>query len=143
MWTLREQERFTRAIAWPGLVSAPLQLSSSDGSPYVQISGIGTQASPITGYVFGNMQDNTTRSVTFIASVSGTLYWNCTASSELNYDFGKLFRSFALMFSISGSGSSTGNISISAGDTVVVSYVKDSSVSRFDDRVTINSLYIA
>lgn len=123
-----------------------LSLSSSpvsDSSPFVGITGRGTSAEPITGYVGGSGQDSTDRNLYLTSSTTGTLYYNCTASSEAGWDYGYLYVNNVLIFQIDGSTNRTGSVAISSGQQVRIRYTKDGSDTAGTDRLIINSLYVA
>jgi len=122
--------------------SSRIVVISSSGGSFVSISGAGTNANRLTGFVAGLNQDSTTREVSLHCTVPGTLYYSFTVSSEECCDRGFFIVNGTQILNIGGSTTSTSTTAIRAGTNLIVRYSKDSSESNGTDRMTINYLYI-
>jgi hypothetical protein len=124
------------------------------------ISGLGTSASPFVISVGG--EDDLDNRAWISVNKTGTLYYSVEASSEDDYDGGRLYLASisptqhtsyvalggatpanytALGLWVDGVGLSTGTVSVTSGSYLVLLYTKDNSTSDGLDNVTA-SLYI-
>ena len=106
--------------------------------------GDGTTASRTTGILNGLIDNNV--SLRFTVTVAGTLYYKITASTEPNYDQGRISRdrsgSSTQLNVVSGSQVSESTVSVLVGDIIRVDYQKDDSGTAGLDRITIDYLYV-
>jgi len=123
--------------------TATIYVFSSPGMPFASFSGTGDFATPLTGFVGGNGVHSSTREVQLRFNKAGVLRWDMTASSEANYDFGRLIVDGTQRVSISGTANSTGTVTITTASTAIVRFVKDINTTTGQDRVNVNSLYVA
>ena len=124
----------------------------SGGTGSHTVTGTGT----ITATVTGNGDDSDTRLWLLIGN-TGTLSYTVTASSEASLDGGRLYLTSAspaqhsaggafdiatlsgltnVSAAVSGTGSSTGTVAVTAGQHLVLRYAKDSSETVGNDRIT-------
>ena len=125
---------------------------STGGTGSHTVTGTGT----ITATVTGNGDDSDTRLWLLIGN-TGTLSYTVTASSEASLDGGRLYLTSAspaqhsagpafdiatlsgltnVSAAVSGTGSSTGTVAVTAGQHLVLRYAKDSSEAVGNDRIT-------
>jgi len=133
--------------------AAAVTFANKYGPGTHSVSGAGT----ITATVTGGGDDGDTR-LWLLIGTSGTLSFTVTASSESGYDGGRLYltssspaaHSFPSYASycidlagftnvsgcVTGTGSSTGSRSVTAGQYLVIRYAKDGGGDENNDRVT-------
>ena len=148
---------FAVAAAYQGSSSA-LPEGNTSGNAYA-ISGDGTSAVPLSLVIGGN--DNCANRVWVAVNQTGTLNWTVTSSSESGYDYGRLYKHSgpvnttilnpngstpagftAISDARSGETSASGNVSVTAGEFLVLAYSKDDSSDSGSDTVTL-SAYIS
>lgn len=131
--------------------TATMYVYSSPGLPFAAFSGTGDPATPLTGYVGGNNIHSSTREVQLRFNRAGVLRWDMAASSETRWDPGRLIVDGVERVSVSGTNNnnssfpqlSTGTVTVTTASTAIVRFTKDNSVSSGQDRVNVNSLYVA
>jgi hypothetical protein len=121
----------------------------SDGWNAYYLSGSGTVSSPMT-LVLGASETRNNK-VWLQVMGSGTLNWTFTVSSEVNYDYGSLHKSSGppssslpagsttIVDSSSGSYTSSGTLTVTQGEFLVLTYFKDSSDDVGNDTVTLTA----
>ena len=131
---------------------SPLPSGNASGDSY-SLSGLGTAASPTT-LILGGVDDSYNK-VWLQAMMSGTLNWTFAVSSEGGYDYGSLYKSSGppsstlpagytvIVGSSDGSYTTTGTLTIAQGEFLILSYLKDSSVSSGTDTVTFSGYIVA
>ena len=138
--------------AGPAITYANKYGSGGTGSHTVTGTGTGT----ITATVTGGGDDSDTRLWLLIGN-TGTLSYTVTASSEASLDGGRLYLTSAspaqhsaggafdiatlsgltnVSAAVSGTGSATGTVAVTAGQHLVLRYAKDSSETVGNDRIT-------
>lgn len=116
-----------------------LKLASTPPSStgFYTLNGIGgTSTEPLSGNVRGNGQDDTDRILYLEVLFNGVLNYNCTVSSEGNYDYGYLYLNSTLIFQIDGNQNRIGSLSVRSGDKIGIRYTKDGSVSTGSDSIS-------
>jgi hypothetical protein len=135
----------SKEVVWD--INPPAPSSSGTmtvtGSSMWNYSGGLTSVSPLTGTSSNNNQQGTTAYINFIVqNGGGTVYYNISSSSELNYDFARIRKNGVVQDQRSGANQiMTGSFAVIASNTVAVEYFKDGSVDAGTDNATINSLY--
>jgi len=129
-----------RTCSWQIVASVP-PFAVSGTPSYFNYSGSGTQTSPYTGESTNMGINGSTANITFLASVSGTVYYNFSTSSEI-VDIGYILKNGLIVAQESGLRTASGTISVIANDTIEVRYRKDYSVHMGSDKLTLNSLYL-
>jgi hypothetical protein len=139
-------------VVWQGNTSTDtLVVLSTPGTAFASFSGTGDGATPLTGFIGGNninagngvTGSQVNRDALVKVNRAGTLKWDCTASSEENYDFGRLLINGNQVFSISGTQNSSGTATVTTATSVILRYRKDWTITQGQDRMTVNSLYVA
>lgn len=139
-------------ILWQRVApTATIYVFSSPGLPFASFSGSGDFATPLTGYVGGNGIHSSTREVQLRFNKAGILRWDMAASSENRWDPGRLIVDGVERVSVSGIDSnnvnfpqlSTGTVTVTTASVAIVRFTKDNTVSAGQDRVNVNSLYVA
>jgi hypothetical protein len=139
-------------ILWQRVApTATIYVFSSPGMPFASLSGTGDFATPLTGFVGGNGIHSSTREVQLRFNKAGILRWDMAASSEVRWDPGRLIVDGVERVSVSGINNnnvdfpqlSTGTVTVTTASTAIVRFVKDNSVTTGQDRVNVNSLYVA
>lgn len=131
--------------------TATMYVFSSPGLPFAAFSGTGDYATPLTGYVGGNGIHSSTREVQLRFNKAGVLRWDMAASSETRWDPGRLIVDGVERVSVSGTNNnnatypqlSTGTVTVTTASVAIVRFTKDNSVSSGQDRVNVNSMYVA
>ena len=119
--------------------TSSLQIVSSD---MMNVSGDGTAHSPFTA-TSTNKTDNSTGEVIFNVTQGGTLNFQITASSEPNFDFGRLYINGSMVASVSGTETTgTQQLVVSEGDTITFTYEKDAFASAGNDEAILDFLLI-
>jgi len=139
-------------LVWQGNTSThTLVVLSTPGTAFASFSGTGDGATPLTGFIGGNnvqagngvTGSQVNRDALLKVNRAGTLRWDCTASSEANYDFGRLLINGVQAFSISGTQNTVGTAAVTTSSSVILRYRKDWTITQGQDRMTVNSLYVA
>jgi hypothetical protein len=139
-------------LVWQGNTSThTLVVLSTPGTAFASFSGTGDGATPLTGFIGGNnvqagngvTGSQVNRDALLKVNRAGTLRWDCTASSEANYDFGRLLINGVQMFSISGTQNTVGTAAVTTSSSVILRYRKDWTITQGQDRMAVNSLYVA
>ena len=107
-----------------------------------------TGTSTVTATVTGGGNNAETR-LWMLIRTSGTLSYTVTASSEDGYDGGRLYLTSSspanvasiagltnVSAAVSGTGTSTGTVSVTAGQYLVLQYIKDDGGDAGNDRIT-------
>jgi hypothetical protein len=138
------------ALVWEGNTSThTLVVISTPGTSFASFSGTGDGVTPLTGHIGGAGIHSSgagitlNRDATLKVNRAGTLRWDCTASSEASYDFGRLIIGGAQQFQISGTANNAGTATVTTATSVILRFSKDVSVSSGTDRMLVNSLYVA
>ena len=147
--------------AGTGAYSSAATIASSALVTYANKYGSGshtvTGTSTITATITGGSLDGDTR-LWLLVGATGTLSYSVTASSEGGADGGRLYLTSAspaqhsggnspfdistitgltnVSAAVSGTGNSSGTLSVTAGQYVVLRYYKDSSVTEGTDTIT-------
>jgi hypothetical protein len=139
-------------ILWQRVApTATIYVFSSPGLPFASFSGSGDFATPLAGFVGGNGIHSSTREVQLRFNKAGILRWDMAASSEVRWDPGRLIVDGVERVSVSGINNdnvnfpqlSTGTATVTTASVAIVRFTKDNTVSAGQDRVNVNSLYVA
>lgn len=138
-------------LVWQGNTSThTIVVLTTPGTAFASFSGTGDGATPLAGFIGGNniqagngvWGSYVNRDATLKFNRAGTLRWDCTASSE-NFDRGSLILNGVQQFQISGTASAVGTATVTTATTAILRYRKDWSVNVDQDRMNVNSMYIA
>jgi hypothetical protein len=122
--------------------SVPVTYANKYG-PFAQsVTGTTTVTATLTGTGFSSTQT----SLWLLINVTGTLSYTVTASSQAGFDIGRLYITSeppsnsapitALSSEVSGTQTTSGTASVTAGQHLVLVYLKDGEDSELNDRVT-------
>jgi hypothetical protein len=105
-----------------------------------------TGTSTVTATLAGTGYASTDTRLWLLVGTTGTLSYTVTASSQAGFDIGRLFVSSsspasnaaltAVSGEVSGTQTSSGTLSVTAGQHLVLVYTKDSEDSELNDRIT-------
>jgi hypothetical protein len=122
--------------------AVPLTYANKYGPFTHSVTGTSTVTATLTGTGY-----NTTETrLWLLVGTTGTLSYNVTASSQASFDIGRLYVTSASPSSnaaitavsgeVSGTQTSSGTLSVTAGQHIVLVYTKDSEDSELNDRIT-------
>jgi hypothetical protein len=122
--------------------ATPVTYANKYGSFAHSVTGTSTVTATLTGTGYASADTR----LWLLVGTTGTLSYTVTASSQAGFDIGRLFVSSsspasnaaltAVSGEVSGTQTSSGTLSVTAGQHLVLVYTKDSEDSELNDRIT-------
>lgn len=122
--------------------AAAITYANKYGSFAHSVTGTSTVTANLTGTGYASADTR----LWLLVGTTGTLSYTVTASSQAGFDIGRLFVSSsspasnaaltAVSGEVSGTQTSSGTLSVTAGQHLVLVYTKDSEDSELNDRIT-------